>query len=296
MAKAQINFRNEHKASFLAKQIAQSFNRGSSLENRIETVLNGLRELTGAKNLKQLDNDKIQTYIDTLHDKLQSGELKSSTVSSYVSALNRVIEYANEHANTKLETINAKDYGLSRGSIEYQNRVVSQDTHNAFKDFLSQQGDIKAQALQHSIDLQREFGLRLRESIQIKQDTIKQAIKDGALHLGRQDGTKNSQPRDIPIRSEQQLETLKSALSFMQEHNLRSLASTDTLKEQYHYAEHVRQEFNQISDTKMDYHGERHYYAQERLEEGASLKQVSEELGHHREEILKHYIPNAGDL
>ena len=294
MAKTQINFRNEHKASYLAREIAQSFNRGSSLENRIETVLNQLRELTGAKSLKQLDNDKIRVYIDTLHDKLQSGELKNSTVSSYVSALNRVIEYANEHANTKLETINAKDYGLSRGGIEYQNRVVSQDTHNAFKDFLSQQaqqGDIKAQALSHSIDLQREFGLRLRESIQIKADTIKEALKTGTLHLDRQDGTKNSQPRDIPVRSEQQLETLKSALSFMQEHNLRSLAPTDTLREQYHYAEHVRQEFNQLSDTKMDYHGERHYYAQERISEGASPKQVSEELGHHREEILKHYIP-----
>ena len=290
MAKAQINFRNEHKASFLAMQIAQSFNRGSQTENRIETVLNGLRELTGAKNLKQLDNDKIQTYIDTLHDKLEAGELKSSTVSSYVSALNRVIEYANEHANTKLETINAKDYGLSRGSIEYQNRVVSQDTHNAFKDFLSQQGDIKAQALSHSVDLQREFGLRLRESIQVQKDTIKQALKAGTLHLSREDGTKNSQPRDIPIRTTEQLETLKSALSFMQEHNLKSLAPTEHIKEQYHYAEHIRQEFNQISNAKMDYHGERHHYAQERISEGASPKQVSEELGHHREEILKHYL------
>ncbi len=289
MAKAQINFRNEHKASYLAREIAQENNRGSSLENRIETVLNGLRELTGAKNLKQLDNDKIQTYIDTLHDKLEAGELKSSTVSSYISALNRVIEYTNEHTNTKLKTMSAREVGLSRGSIEYQNRIVSEQTHNDFKSFLSAQNDIKAQALQHSIDLQRSFGLRLRESIQIKADTIKQALKTGTLHLGRQDGTKNSQPRDIPIKTTEQLETLKSALSFMQEHNLRSLAPTDTLKEQYYYAQNVKQEFNQINDTKMDYHGERHYYAQERLEEGAAARQVSEELGHHREEILKHY-------
>lgn len=296
MAKAQINFRNEHKASYLAREIAQENNRGSSLENRIETVLNQLRELTGAKNLKQLDNDKIQTYIDTLHDKLNNGELKSSTVSSYISALNRVIECANERTGKNLKNISAKEVGMNRGSIEYQNRVVSEQTHQDFRDFLGQQGDIKAQALQHSIDLQRSFGLRLRESIQIKQDTIKQALKTGTLHLGRQDGTKNSQPRDIPIRTTEQLETLKSALSFMQEHNLRSLAPTDTLKEQYHFAEHVKQEFNRVSDTKMDYHGERHWYAQERISEGATARQVSEELGHHREEILKHYIPNAGDL
>ena len=293
--KAQINFRNEHKASFLARQIAQDNNRGSSLENRIETVLNALRETTGAKNLKQLDNDKIRTYIDTLHDRFETGELKSSTVSSYVSALNNIIRYTNEHLNKNIETISAKEVNMSRGSIEYQNRVVNQEVHNAFKDFLGQQqGNIKAQALSHSVELQREFGLRLRESIQIKQNTIKQALQSGVLHLDRQDGTKNSQPRNIPIRNEQQIETLKSTLSFMQEHNLKSLAPTDTLREQYHYAQNIRQEFNRISDsdTKMDYHGERHYYAQERLSEGATARQVSEELGHHREEILKHYIPN----
>ena len=290
--KAQINFRNSHKASYLAREIAQSLNRGSSLENRIETILNQIREETGAKNLKQLSNDKIQIYVDTLKDRLEEGEISRATASSYVSALNRIIEYANEHANTKLDTINAKYYGLSRGGIEYKDRVVSQEVHNAFKDFLGQQQDnIKAQALQHSIDLQREFGLRLRESIQIKQDTIKQALKDGVLHLSRQDGTKNSQPRDIPVRNEQQLEALKSALSFMQEHNLRSLAPTEHIKEQYYYAQNVKQEFNRINTDKMDYHGERHYYAQERLSEGATARQVSEELGHHREEILKYYAP-----
>ena len=109
--------------------------------------------------------------------------------------------------------------------------------------------------------------------------------------MGRQDGTKNSQPRDIPIKTTEQLETLKSALSFMQEHNLRSLAPTDTLKEQYYYAQNVKQDFNRVSDTKMDYHGERHYYTQERLSEGATARQVSQELGHHREEILKYYTP-----
>ena len=291
--KAQINFRNSHKASYLAREIAQSLNRGSSLENRIETVLNQIKEETGAKNLKQLSNDRIQIYVDTLRDRLEAGEISRATASSYVSALNRVIEYTNENLNRQLEIISAKDYGLSRGGIEYRDRVVLEQTHNAFKDFLGQQQDnIKAQALQHSIDLQREFGLRLRESIQIKANTIREALRTGILHLDRQDGTKNSQPRDIPIRNESQTQALRSALSFMQEHNLRFLAPTSTLCEQYYYAQNVKQVFNRISDTKMDFHGERQHYAQERYSEGAPLKQISEELGHHRTEILKYYISN----
>jgi len=291
MAKTQINFRNEHKASFLAKEIAQYFNRGSSIENRIETVLNQLRETTSAKNLKQLDQEKIQTYLDTLRDRLENGEIKSSTASSYVSALNRVIEYANSQLDRNIETINAKEVGMSRGSIQYQDRVASKETHQDFKDFLEQQNDIKAQALQNSVQLQRDFGLRLRESIAIKRDTIQQALREGVLHLSRQDGTKNSQPRTIPITSEQQRQTLENALSFMKNHNLKSLAPTSTLREQYNFAEHVKQEFNRVNDSKMDFHGERHFYAQERLSEGVHPRQVSEELGHHREDILKYYAP-----
>ncbi len=287
--KAQINFRNEHKASYLARDIAQNLNRGSSLENRIETVLNQLRDTTDVKSLKQINQDTVRMYVDTLRDKIEAGELSRSTVSSYVSALNRVIEYTNENLNRQLETISAKDYGLSRGGIEYQNRAVSQEIHDAFKDFLGQQDDIRSQSLAHSVELQRELGLRLRESVQIKQDTIREALKTGTLHLNRQDGTKNSQPRDIPIRNETQIQTLKSALSFIQEHNLKSLAPTDTLKEQYRFAENIKQDFNRISNGKMDYHGERHFYAQSRLSEGATARQVSEELGHHREEIIKHY-------
>ncbi len=288
--KIQTRFKNGLQASHVARQIAQDNNRGSSLENRIETVLNQIREISDVKSLKQINQDTVRMYVDTLRDKIEAGEIKSSTASSYISALNRIIEYSNEHANTKLETISAKEVGMNRGSIEYQNRVVSEQTHNVFKDFLSDQNDVKAQALQHSIELQREFGLRLRESIQIKQDTIREALKTGTLHLDRQDGTKNSQPRDISIRNEQQIEALKSALSFIQEHNLKSLAPTDTLKEQYRFAENIKQDFNRISNGKMDYHGERHFYAQERLSEGATARQVSEELGHHREEIVKYYV------
>jgi len=293
--KAQINFRNEHKASYLAHQIAQNLNRGSSIENRIETVLNSLREITGAKNLKQLDQEKIQTFLDTLRDRLEDGDIKSSTASSYVSALNRVIEYANsqlDRIDRNMQTVSAKDLGMSRGGIQHQDRVVSQETHTAFfKEFLGQQGNIQAQALQHSVQMQREFGLRLRESIAIKQSTIQRALKTGTLHLGRQDGTKNSQPRDIPIRNKQQRQILENALSFMRENHLKSLAPTETLKEQYHYAEHIKQEFNRISDSKMDFHGERQVYAQERLSEGVEPKTVTEELGHHREDILKYYAP-----
>ncbi len=289
--KMQTTFKNGLQASHLARIIAQDQNKGSATERSIETVLNGMREISEVKSLKQLDDSKIQIYIDTLYDRVESGDLSTKTTSNYVSALNAVIRYANEYADTKLETISAKEFGLSRGEREYNNRAVNIETHQAFLNFLEQKDDIKAQALAHSVELQRQFGLRLRESLAIKQESIQKALANNQLKIGRADGTKNAQERTIPVRNEAQIQTLKSTLSFMQEHNLKSLIPTEKLLTQYHFAQDIKQEYDKLFDAKMDFHGERYHYAQERyFKDHASLKQISEELGHHREEITKIYL------
>ncbi len=293
MAKPQSNFRNERSSSYLARDIAKSINRGSAIERQIETVLNSLREATGAKNLYQLNDAKVQAYIDDLKERLEYGELSSKTTATYVSALNDIIRYANEITGAKIKIISAKEVGLNRGKREFNNRAVSEETHQAFINFLSQKDDIKDQALIHSVELQRVFGLRLRESLAIKQDSIQKALTSNKLIIGRNDGTKNAQKRTIPVLKESQIEALQSALSFMQEYNLKSLIPTEKLLTQYYFAQDVKQEFNQISNdnNKMDYHGERYFYAQERyFKDHIDLSQISKELGHYRVEITKVYL------
>ena len=290
-ASVQTIFKNEHNASYLARDIAQYFNKGSAIESKIETTLNTLRETTGVKGLKQIDSQVIEAYVATLQDRVQEGSLSRHTAETYVSALNRIIEYTNTHLNKNLETVSQKEAQLSRGSFEYVDRSVSKDTHEAFLSFLNQNNDIKAQALSHSVELQREFGLRLRESLAIKQETIQQALKSGYLHLTGQDGTKNSRTRDIPVRTEAQKELLKSIASFQKENNLKSLAPTQTLREQYSFAKNIQNEFNKahINSDYFHYHGERHAYAQQRLSEGADRLTVSRELGHNRQEVTRVY-------
>jgi len=288
--KMQTTFKNGLQASHLARIIAQDQHRGSATERAVETVLNQLREIAEVKSLRHLDDTKIQIYVDTLRDRVEDGNLKTSTTSDYISALNDVIRYANEYAGKNLELISAKEFGLSRGEREFTNRAVDQETHQAFIDFLSQKGNIQAQALTHSVTLQREFGLRLRESLAIKQESIQKALASNQLTIGREDGTKNAKERSIPILKESQTQALQSVLNFMQQHNLKSLIPSEKLLTQYHFAQDTKQEFNQLSGNKMDFHGERYHYAQERYSEGASLKQISKELGHEREEITKVYL------
>jgi site-specific recombinase XerD len=286
----QTSFKNGHQASYLARDIASFFNRGSALENRVETVLNHFREWTGTKSLKQIDEQRIEAFVSTLQEKVANGELSKKSAESYISAFNRVLEYVNTKLDKSFELISPKEVGLSRGSFQFVDRAVSWETHQKFKDFLGQKEDIRAQALSHSIDLQREFGLRLRESIAIKESTVRQALETGVLSLGREDGTKNGREREIPIRNEEQREALSQALNFMQEHGLSSLCPTEKLSQQYHYAWDIAKEFKEETKENFTFHGERHFFAQSAIAEGFDRQTVSNWLGHGREEITKVYV------
>jgi site-specific recombinase XerD len=285
----QTSFKNAHQSSYLARDIASYFNRGSSLENRIESVLNHLREWTGTKGLKQLDSQRIEAFVDTLKEKVEAGELSRKTAENYISALNRIIEYTNARLDRDLQTISPREAGLSRGSFTFVDRAVSQETHEKFLNFLSQKEDIRAQALTHSVELQREFGLRLRESLAIKSTTIERALENGVLHLSKEDGTKNSREREIPVLTNEQKETLQRALDFMKQNDLFSLAPTETLKEQYHFAWNIAKEFERETRESFSFHGERHAFAQACIQAGIDRATVSAWLGHGREEITKVY-------
>jgi site-specific recombinase XerD len=287
--KFQTSFRNNHNALFLGKAISSYFNRGSSLASTVQTVLNSIRELTGVKNLKDLDDRAIQSYISHLQENVVNGDLSRKTAEGYVSALNRIAEYTNEVLGKSLQTFSPSQLGLSRGSFQYVDRAINQETHEKFISFLSQKENIKAQALAYSVELQREFGLRLRESIAIKESTIEQALRTGVLHLGREDGTKNGREREIPVRTEEQREALQKAYEFMKENNLSSLIPGETLREQYNYAYNVVKEFNRETGETFHFHGERHAFAQSCIQEGIDRQTVSAWLGHNREEITKVY-------
>ncbi len=286
----QMSFKDEHKTFYVARDIANFLNRGSAIRDKIITVLTRIREKLGIHSLKHFSQKTAQKFTDYLQGQVKNGDLTRKTAETYLSAFNDAIKYVNEKLNKDIKTVSPTDVGLNRGAKEPINRAVSQETHQAFINFLSEKNNTQAKALISSVTLMREFGLRLRESLAIKQGSIEKALATNKLIIGRQDGTKNAKERSIPVRNETQVQALKSALSFMQEYNLKSLIPTTELLEQYDYAGRVKQEFNKLSDNKMDYHGERYHYAQTRVAEGASYEEVSKELGHEREKITKIYL------
>ncbi len=289
-ANIQMSFKDEHKTFYVAKDIANFLNRGSAIRDKIITVLNQIREEIGIRSLKHFSQETAQNFVNYLQEQVKDGDLTRKTAETYLSAFNDIIKYVNEKLDKDIKTVSPTEVGLNRGARETVNRAVNQETHQAFLNFLEQKDNIQAQALIPSVGLQREFGLRLRESMAIKRESIEKALATNKLTIGRQDGTKNAKERSIPILKESQVQVLKSALNFMQQNNLKSLIPTQKLLEQYKYANKVKQEFNRLNDIKMDFHGERYFYAQTRFNEGASLKDISKELGHEREGITKIYL------
>jgi len=320
----QLNIRSPSARHYVAKEIAKNNNRGFALRDKVYTVLTELREM-GVKHLGRLTQEHVQELIESWRERLAAGELSRSATSTYVSALNRILEYAGREN----WTVSAKAEGLNRGSYEYKDRSVSHEAHQAFKAWLEQKaqqtGDAKYEALRHSIELQRELGLRARESFGIK-IADKNTGRD-TLNLGREDWTKNARPREVPI-SESAREALKAAQEFAKEQGWKSLTPPDTKLDEYrNWAYRTVEEFGQETGYKdYHFHGERHAFAQEMYSKlweergytveapvkdgGSSLLsvaeeigkeeakeidreirlQVSEALGHGREEITRVYV------
>ena len=284
-ASFQTNFKNERKTSYVARNIASWYNRGTAIEAKVETVLNQLREYTGIRSLKELNKTVVHAYLDTLLDRLENDEITPKTTASYVSALNDVIRYTSEHLPdlpVNLNPVSAKENGLSIGHIDYTNRSVDNAVYKDFVSHLEAKQDIKTRALARSVELQRQFGLRLRESIAVKKDTIRDALRTGKLHLTKHDLTKNGRERTIPIRNQEQFKVLKDAYNFMRENRLNSLAPTQTLKQQYSFAQRERYEYLKSTETHFRFHDFRHSFAHNLKNEGYSDKEVAEQLGHGR--------------
>jgi len=298
----QGKIRTETNVIAVSKIIAQSLGRGSRTANMARTVMNELKELTGITHLKQLTQEHINTYIAYLQDKVENGELATKTTATYVSALNNVVEYTNKYIeknNNSLETVSAKENNLSAGSPSDKNPTVSGSVHEQFKNFLEerymQTGDIRYEALKNSIELARELGLRIRESIAIK--IVDKEVSNN-LQLEKQDCTKNSRERDIAITRESQINAINNAKEFAKENDLYSLCPSEHLKQQIAFAYNVKADFEKEYNVEYKYHGERYAFAQERYQEykeqglndeEARLK-LSGDLGHNRVDITGRYL------
>lgn len=259
-----VSIRNHSAVHRTAYMASQEINRGQAILDKIQTVLTSLRYDFGVRNIQKTDAGKIEQYLQSLIEKVEDEKLSRVTAASYVSALNTALNYADRSDLT----VSAKEYGLSKGIRTYSDLSNSQESHSKFVEFLQNKDHNTANyiALSKSIEIQRELGLRFRESTMIKDQAIGKALKTGILHIGKPDGTKNSRARNIPL-SDQQIMLLKNTKNFMAVNKQHSLIDPNQTYDQYHTWSYNALKSFTNSNENYHFHGERHEFAHQRFQE-----------------------------
>jgi len=251
----------------IAEHVSRERGNGTASENKI---VSALQEFSGfmrseyqIRDLEKVTQEQYGAYADNLRMELENGEKESSTTSSYISALNSVFEvYGNNNY------ISGKEYGIARG--HHYDNLDKSATNEVYKAVLNElrerfldTGDIRYQALAHSIRLEKEGGLRFRESTQIK--IGRKDFSDNTVRLERGDGVKNGQPRTFTVRD---ISAFQHAQEFVHEHagwfTRGSLIPSNMNYSQYrNFAYNVLRSINESIGSAQGFHAFRHSFAHE---------------------------------
>ena len=234
-------------------KISQKVHSYKSLENMrndLTNLANYAKAEFQIRDIKEINIDIIGAWID-------SKNICYNTASNYMSELNKV----SDHLNFSKEEI--KDL---RADLEKELPKAELETR-AYKNLEKIELKEKHQV---AFELQRDYGLRVNASTHINLD--KQL--NGNTLTFREKGGKLSQKELSPNLAQKIRE---NALEGKYEINKRT------------YARDFQREIEKSGQKYNGTHGIRHSYAQKRLETH-SKAEVSQEMGHSREEITDTYL------
>lgn len=313
-------------ASFnLAKEVVESGNQESIKKTAmaVRQLANFADESFNLKNLVKLDAENMADFAEHLAGRVDSGKISTGHATNIISSLNRVFQY---YYRDDL-TLSAKDFGINRGErFSNIDKSVSNDVHDKFSDFLTEKyiekGDIRYEALRLQIELQREAGLRFKESALFNGHELH---RDGSIDIEK--GTKGGQLRTIKA-TDSAKELVNYVKDFRKEYGLsKSLIPNHyDFKKWRDFAYNTVKTFNNENNENYNFHANRHSYAQQKyqsltntlppiksgytkqdqiryiadknnitVEQAKELDynarmQISEELGHHRIDITNYYL------
>jgi site-specific recombinase XerD len=251
----------------IAEHVSTERGNGTASENKIVSALQDfsgfMRSEYQIRDLEKVTQEQYAAYADNLRMELENGEKESSTTSSYISAINSVFEVYGSG-----NQISAKEYGIARGH-HYDNvdksasNEVYQTILNELRERFVDTGDVRYQALAHSITLQRQGGLRFRESTQIK--IHDKDFSDNTVSLQRGDGVKNGQPRTFTV---QNISAFQHAREFVQNNAdtfaRGSLIPSDMSYSQFRdFAYNILRSINEDIGFSQGFHAFRHSFAHE---------------------------------
>jgi hypothetical protein len=229
------------------KEGMKSFQSIATIHDRWSVFSSWIKSEQGIKDMRDIEKSHLVSYAAHLNDRYERGEIAPSTAQNYLSAVNRVMEIARGDRQVRVDPV--AEGGLpKRSGIAAGDRSVSEVAHNAAVVAVSER-------LGALLELQRNFGLRFEESAKIDASrALKEAQKLGSISI--KDGTKGGRARSVPITSDVQLDALRRAASIQ---DGRSMIPIDLS-----YREFRQESYREIGRQPVNFHGERHHYAQTR--------------------------------
>lgn len=261
--------------------------------------------------LQKFENVKSKHLVAYVEHMKEHG-YSASTIKTDLSG----IHFFHLHSNSKNILISNSDLNLDKRKIGNEDRAWTQTEIEKASTLAKQMGRLD---IFHAIKLSVSFGLRLEEVCKCQVLHLKQALENSELYVKG----KNGQVRYIPITDLEQISVIRNAIEYA--NSLKRRGSDKVLVEAVkhgtlsakrsiqNWITNHRGKFennNRWSDndqrnkiglkarrTSVSFHGLRHSYSQKRYREEIldrserdARKRVSEELGHHRESVVKIYL------
>lgn len=295
--------------AYLEQGNAESTN--AQVRDNLKIFANYMRDEHGLSDLRHYEKSHIESFAEHLLNRFENGDAEASRIKNMLSNVNVSLHNARRDDALRVE---AKAAGFpSKSGIADHDRSIHRHTHDLAKSMVSER-------LSAQMDMQRELGLRFKESCLIDaKHVLATALARGVIEIS--DGTKGGRDREIHNLSERQLEVLQRAAEI--QGNWRSM-----VPEHLSWSQYQSQCYREIraTDTGLKFHGERTHYANERYEklmgcaspvragiehserfnfiaeqlgvtkqearelDHAARLQISQELGHCRVSITNNYL------
>jgi site-specific recombinase XerD len=209
----------------------------------------------GVKDLRSIKIDHVKGFADTLHEKIDAGALSHSSAATVLSAINSAMSTARQDNQVK---VTPKEAGLpGRNGIATVDSSIPTSKHQYACSIVSER-------LSAQLDMQRALGLRFKESSLINaRGALSMAERTNSVTISL--GTKGGKNRTINSLSLRQIETLRTAA------NIQS-RDRSMIPNGQSWAQYQNNAYQEIKNTGLKFHGERHTFANDKYEKLTGVK------------------------
>jgi integrase len=236
-------------------KVSDKFHSYKSLDNVRNDLINlgnYAKSEFGIKDMSKIDTEVVKSWI-------QDKNITYNTASNYLSELNKVSEHFSFDRNDIKEIRAELKQELKNNELESR----------AYKNL--DKIELQNEKAQIAFEIQRDYGLRVKEATHINLKNL----SDNNVLTYKQKGGMESQKeisKELADKIRQHAQDGKFSIPYTT------------------YRDNLKNAIEKSGQTWNGTHGIRHSYAQSLLEQGYSKAEVSQMMGHVREEITNTYL------